>query len=57
MEETKFVIKYEVVGFGGEHSAGPYGEHTALSHLKDIAGYEEVRNVRLEIYKKAEASE
>lgn len=43
-----YKVEYEIDGFVGEYSAGPYPNMaTATDHLRDIAGYEGVRNARI----------
>lgn len=41
-------VEYAIDGFPGEYSAGPYPDlPTANGHLRDIAGYEGVRDARV----------
>ena len=40
-------ITYKVLGFEGEHEAGPYPDNQVKSHVQDIAGYDGVYDVRV----------
>jgi hypothetical protein len=40
-------VEYEVEGFEGIQTAGPYSEAEIQSQRDDIAGYEGVKNVRI----------
>jgi hypothetical protein len=42
-----FFVEYEVEGFDGIQSAGPYSKAEVQSHRDDIATYEHVKNVRI----------
>lgn len=42
-----FYIIYEVIGFPGEHKAGPYSAKESQYQKCDIAGYEGVINARI----------